>query len=177
MALQSKLEELREQLEQKKSALSDADRAEIQEREQLKELRAAIAEEDRKARELDLDRRMDRARAALGDGVELRAISVIGFPDTFIARPDPIGYKLWTNATEQAASKLARSGVADPADRERRNRELGITVVYDWNGELSGKPEFTNRLDAYLTSNPGIVSPLTDAAVELAGVLAETRKS
>lgn len=162
-------------LDAAKSALSEDDLAERAAREEIAQLEADAAETERKARELDLERRLDRARETLGEAAKLKAVSIREYPDTFIVMRDGKAHGAWQAALE--AASLGKKGFS----RQEANRRYAAASVYDWNGQndftsVVGKDTLGNRLHKFLTENPGIVTPLVDAAAELAGVFAEEKK-
>lgn len=155
-----------------KSALSDDDRREIELRDRVAEILAEAEAEERKARNLDLDRRLEAARETLGEKAGLEAVAIEGFPDTFIVQRQAKAHARWTEDIAKASQPNAK------LDRATVNRAYAVAGVYDWNGEIGGEnPEFTLKLTKYLTENPGIVTPINNASANLAGVFAQERKS
>lgn len=169
--IEAKLEERRKKLEEARSALQPEDLLEIEKREQLAQLETEIEEELQKARDLDLDRRFDAATEALGGSASIRAVSIKGFPDSFIVQKDCAAHNRWKEALYRAAN--------GKGDKEKAGRDYAAAVVYDWNGTVNNgdDPALTLRLLKYLTENPGITTPLVDTAAELVGVFARERKS
>lgn len=159
-------------LEQAKSALSDGDLSEIAERAEIDKLEDEAKAEESKRRELELARRLDSAREALGPDAGLEAVAIIGFPDTFIVRRDGKAHAKWHAAmikSHRPDSKIEPLTVS---------LTYAVAVVHDWNGNVrdDNDAEFTHKLTQYLTANPGIVTPITDVAGRLAGVFAEEFK-
>lgn len=169
--IDDKLAKAKLRLEKAKGTLSESDRKEIEQREQLAKIEAEIAEENRKARELKLDRQLDDAKTALGENAGLVALAIEGMPDTFIVRRNSKAHARWVDEMAKA--------VANKGDRAKVNRDYAVAVVYAWNDDIGNDddPEFTLRLAKYLTENPGIVTPLNNTAADLAGVFATERKS
>lgn len=159
-------------LEKAKAALSEDDRAEIAMREELAQLQAQRELEERAKREVELERRLDSAREELGDEIKVKGVSVREFPDTFVIMRNGKAHAAWSDAISKAVQNKN-------ADRAAIHRKYAIAVVYDWNGinDFETNAESTTRLSQFLTANPGIVTPITDAAAELAGIFAEERKS
>ncbi len=167
--LQSKKLALLAALESAK--LPEEDETEIKARAEIAGIQERLEAEKTKARNLDLDRRMDVIREKLGgDDAPILAVCPRGYPDTFIVSRNTVAHRIWQNAVADAAGKKG-------ADREGIARAYAVSAVEDWNGVTAGSSEFTVKLTKYLTENLGLVTPLTDAAVELAGALAEERKS
>jgi hypothetical protein len=154
-----------------RAAITDDDRAEIELRDKIAQIETEAKAEEIRKRDLDLDRRMDAARETLGDKAGLDSIAIEGFPDTFIVLRNSKAHSKWA----EEIAKVAQSG---KGDRAAVNRAYAVAAVYDWNGEIGGEnPEFTVKLAKYLTENPGIVTPITNALANLAGVFASERKS
>ena len=155
-----------------KSALSEDDLKEIELRNKIAEIEAEAEAEERKARNLDLDRRLEAARETLGEKAGLQAVAIEGFKDTFIIQRQAKAHAKWTEDIARASQPNSK------LDRATVNRAYAVAAVYDWNGEIGGvNPEFTLKLTQYLTDNPGIVTPINNASAELAGVFAQERKS
>ena len=155
-----------------KSALSEDDLKEIELRNKIAEIEAEAEAEERKARNLDLDRRLEAALEVLGEKAGLKAVAIEGFKDTFIVQRQAKAHAKWTEDIAKASQPNAK------LDRATVNRAYAVAAVYDWNGEIGGvNPEFTLKLTQYLTDNPGIVTPINNASAELAGVFAQERKS
>lgn len=154
-----------------KASLSESDLLEIEQRAKLAQIDEEIAEEERKARDLDLARRLDAARISLGDNAGIRAVAIEGFPDTFLVTRNSKAHGQWLDNLTKASAKNE--------SRNKANRIYACAVVYDWNGQIGGDgdSEFTAKLNRYLEENPGIVTPINNAAAELAGVFATERKS
>jgi hypothetical protein len=155
------------------SSLTDADREEIAERAEIAALVEKAKEEERKARNLDLDRRLQEAQERLGTSEGVEALAIEEFPDTFIVKRNSKAHARWN----ESVNKLA--GPNGKGDRAKIYRDYAACVVDDWNGVVLGESdsEMGAKLIKYLVDNPGIVTPLTDCAARLAGVFAEDRKS
>ena len=169
--LEARIQARKAELDKAKAVLSDSDRTEIEQREQLALIDAEVEEEKRKARDLDLARRLDAARERLGETSKVRAIAIEGFEDTFVIVYDPKAHGKWTEDVSKAATKNE--------SRAKANRDYAVAVVCDWNGHVRSDddPEFTTKLAKYLTENPGLVTPINNVAGELAGLYASERKS
>jgi hypothetical protein len=109
--------------------------------------------------------------------VKIEAVAVQDWPDTFIVMRNGKAHGAWTHAMTNAA-QAAANGKKD-VDRASINRKYAVQVIYDWNGytDFEQNTERSKALNDFLTKNPGIVVPITDAAAKLAGVFAEERKS
>jgi hypothetical protein len=174
--LKALIAEAKQKLAEVKGRLTDEDLADIAAFKELDELDSERETEERKQRNLNLDRRMLAAQAALPD-VKFEAVAVQGWPDTFIVRRNGRAHAAWTQQITKA-NIAANNGKKD-VDRESINRRYAIQVVYDWNGQtdFDTNTERSKELNDFLVANPGLVVPITDAAGKLAGVFAEERKS
>jgi len=170
--ISDKLAAAKARLEAAKASLSDADRAEIEGRDQVAQIETEARAEELRKRDLDLDRRLDAAREALGEKAGLEAVAIESFPDTFIVQRNSKAHAKWA----EDIAKVSQSG---KGDRATIHRAYAVTAIYDWNGKVGGDDdsEFTVRLNKYLTENPGMVTPITNALANLAGVFASERKS
>lgn len=177
MDLKAKLDAAKQRLADVKARLTEEDQKDIQSFQELADLEAEREAEERKQRNLDLDRRMLAAQAALGPEVKIEAVSVQEWPDTFIVKRNGRAHAAWTQATTNAATAAA-NGKKD-VDRASINRKYAIQVIYDWNGrtDFDTNTELSKELNDFLIENPGLVVPITNAAAMLAGVFAEERKS
>lgn len=174
MDLKSKLAAEKDKLAEVKARLSEEDLADIAVLQELADTKAEREAEERKQRNLDLDRRFLKAQAELGEDAKIEAVSVQEFPDTFIVMRNGKAHAQWN----QTMSNAAANGKKD-VDRVSINRKYAVQVIYDWNGytDFSTNTERSKALNDFLTENPGVVVPITDAAAKLAGVFAEERKS
>jgi hypothetical protein len=177
MDLKAKLEEAKQKLAEVKARLTEADQEEIAAFKELADLEAEREAEERKQRNLDLDRRVLAAQEALGPNAAIEAVAVQDWTDTFIVRRNGKAHAQWTQAMTTAATAAA-NGRKD-IDRASINRKYAIQVIYDWNGhtDFEENTERSKALNDYLVENPGLLVPITDAAAKLAGVFAEERKS
>jgi hypothetical protein len=176
MDLKAKLDEAKQKLAEVKARLTEADQEEISAFKELADLDAEREAEERKQRNLDLDRRVLAAQEALGPNVKIEPVSVQDWSDTFIVRRNGKAHAQWTQAMTNAAAAAA-NGKKD-VDRASINRRYAIQVIYDWNGYTDFEnTERSKALNDFLTENPGLLVPITDAAARLAGVFAEERKS
>jgi hypothetical protein len=170
--INSKRKAAEERLAAAQAKLSADDRAEIEERDQISKLTEDAKIEEEKARQLDLQRRLDAAEAALGSSVRLTTVAIEGMLDSFIVQCEPHAHTKWENDL----SRMASSG---KGERSAIHRAYAQAVVYDWNGSVRNDTdsEFTTKLVKFLSENPGVVTPLTDAAIRLAGAVASEHKS
>lgn len=175
--LKTKIEAAKQKLAEAKARLTEEDQADIEAFKELASLEAEREAEERKQRNLDLDRRVIAAQEALGADVKIEPVAVQEWPDTFIVMRNGKAHAAWTQATTNAATAAA-NGKKD-IDRASINRKYAIQVVYDWNGytDFATNTERSKALNDFLIENPGIVVPITNAAAMLAGVFAEERKS
>ncbi len=171
MDLKARIAQEKSLLEKVQASLSDEDREEIALREQLAELRATREKEELAKREMELERRLDKAREADPEGT-FEGVLPAGFPDAFIVMRSGKAHANWYQEITKAVSNKN-------ADRQAINRRYACAVVYDWNGidNFDNNSEGSAKLNRYLTENPGLVTPITDAAAKLAGVFLEERKS
>ena len=169
------LKEQREAAAARKAAasasLTDADRAEIEERDALASEIAAAEEEERKARKLSLDRREDAARAKLGPKVIVRALDLeatIPRAGTFILRTPP-----------GAAWDTFRKSIGDQnGDHGLAYRAFAGACVEDWNGQTditSNNSAAGSALAQLFRELPALPMTIANVGGELAG-LAETKK-
>jgi hypothetical protein len=157
--------------------IAPEDQAEIEQRAELAQAEAALRELERKKRDLDLARRVDSAMAKLGDKVRVRGVSIVGCPDTFIVRSNPIAHRQMVEDLSRINVSAAQGQVVE---REPVRIRYALACMYDWNGEIQDgtNAELTAKLSKFLRDEyPGALTPITDAASELAGIIAEERKS
>lgn len=176
MDLKAKLDAAKARLADVKARLTEDDQKDIIAFKELSDLEAETEAEERKQRNLDLDRRMMAAQTANPDAT-FEAVAVQGWPDTFIVRRNGRAHAAWNQAMTNAASQAAQ-GKKD-IDRASINRKYAVQTVHDWNGntDFDTNVERAKALNDYLIENPGLLVPITDAAAKLAGVFAEERKS
>jgi hypothetical protein len=91
-----------------------------------------------------------------------------GYPDTFIMRRDGKAHSMWVKQIET----IARS---KKGDTQEATRKYAVACVYDWNGITDFDATTGMRLHQFLTDNPGIVTPLTNACAELVGVYEDSK--
>jgi hypothetical protein len=163
-------------LDAAKAALTDEDRDELNQRVEIAKIETETEEEERRLRNLDLERRLDSAKDALGESV-VEALSVDGFPDTFIIQRNGRAHGKWED--DMSSLNHPDRNKNRKLDRASIYRNYAVECIYDWNGRLvdGSDPKFTLQVHKYLTENPGIVSTITNVAAKLAGVFAENRKS
>lgn len=173
--LEEQLMAEREKLAQAKAALSDEDRREIGLRKEIAQTKGEREEEERTKRQADLDRRLDAARVKLPEAT-FEGVMVKGFPDTFIVRRNGRAHAAWLDASSRSHVTGGKR-----ADREQMHKKYAMDVIYDWNGitfedgPRGANPEDTRKLSKFLDENPGVITPITDEAVRLAGVFADAR--
>lgn len=152
-------------------AITPEDKAEIDARAELEKLSEKRRAAEQQRRDLDLIRRFDAARDTLGADARIEQLSIVGWPDTFIVQYMPKSHAKWLRGIENSA-------VNKKVDRDDVYRDYAVACVIDWNGITDfDDSEHGAALNAYLRHNPGLVRPICDAAVRLAGAVAEERKS
>jgi hypothetical protein len=170
MDLKSKVEQAKARRDATKAKLTPQDIEEIALRSELETIESEEKAERKRQQDLDIARRMERARAKLGEKAAIISLTFSEYEDTFIVIRDNVAHRMWRKALED-------KGMTGKGDSEEIRISYAVASVYDWNGEETGTPEITLNLKKYLTENLGLVTPITDAAVELAGALAAERKS
>jgi hypothetical protein len=170
MTYQEKLTQAKAKLEEAQASLSDANRAEQAARAELEAIEAETQALAREKRDLDLARRLDASQETLGEKAVLRAVAIQNYPDTFIVRRNGKAHADWTDRVSAANS-------GKKIDLQQAARQYAAMCVCDWNGETNLDGAKGTELLRFLQENPGIVTPLTNAAAELSGVFAEDTKS
>lgn len=156
-------------------AKAKADLATAQERAKPRLEQAALADELRiTEREIAFLASEDR-RMRLPDPDAAETLMVETFPDTFIVHRNSAGHREFTAALKRRGALP----VKQQKDSEPIYRQYALAAVVDWNGtdlrDDLASAEATHKLDAYLTANPGLLTPITDLAGKLAGVFADER--
>jgi hypothetical protein len=172
MTLQEKLAAAKTQLAAAQATLTDADKEEQAARAELEAIEAEMQAVAKAKRDLDLARRLDTAQETLGPTAVLKAVAIQCYPDTFILRRNGKAHAEWSEkvALAQAGNKKI--------DQAMAARQYAVACIYDWNGETSSLDGAKGvELSKFLQANPGVVTPLVNAAAELAGVFAEESKS
>ena len=168
--------------EKKKAAaeasFTEADRVEQAKRERLAKLEAEARAAAVQKRDLDLARRMDAAREALGDDVRICDVIIEGTDHTFVVKdPGAKAYIEWEKSIKKSGLKGSGVNGADVT------RTLALVAVHDWNGITDWKAlnedGETNgsALIELLKKSPGIATILCNEATTLAGLSREDRKS
>jgi hypothetical protein len=172
MDLSERIAEAKRRKQVADEAITEADRLEIAQRQQLAEIEGEAKLVELKRRQLDLDRRVDIARSNLGPEIPVRGILMEDYNDSFVVIADGAAHAKWSNS-------IAMFNATGKGDRLEIGREYARSVVYDWDGQIfdDQSSELTHKLEVRLTEKPGFVSPITNAAADLAGVFAEARKS
>jgi hypothetical protein len=156
------------------AALSADDQSEIDGRAAAAKAEAEADEAEAVKRNLDLARRLDAARMAKPADT-FRAFGIKGWPDTFVIRRNGAAFAAWQTAERTAMA--TESPTARAAQIAEARLQYAQGSVYDWNGRVISVAEDTLALIEYLKANPGHIVPITDAALEMAGVVAEAAKS
>ncbi len=141
---------------------------------------AALLDEARsysnEVRDVDIARRLDATREALGPDIPLDSYAHAELPDSFIVRsPTEPDYKRWEKAIQNSQQKK-RSG----SDLSDAGTELALACIYDWNGEtdLHGiASKKGGALLAWAQANGPAMSAIFNLAQELGGFRREARKS
>jgi CRP-like cAMP-binding protein len=167
------LEERRAELTKKRDAaralMTSADRDEVKAREEIAKLEDEEREAVAERRALDLARRFEAAADKVG-AETIRPLSIKGFPDTFIVERNGGAHAAWSKSIADSVSNKK-------IDRAEVDRKYAREAIRDWNGRDLEDSTVTHELDKFLTTNPGVVTPITNLAAELNGVFAEERKS
>jgi hypothetical protein len=177
MDLTKQIEEAKARKAKALTALTEEDWIEKAQRDELAQIdrEAKTAEETK--RELDLARRLDAAHEALPDK-KLKSVAPVEFPDTFV-----ICYsgKAHSDYQNEQTRQMRREQNGQKANYELARRTYALAVVIDWNGRADygelGDPDMTRQLGKYLDENPGLLTPITEAAATLAGIISEEKKS
>lgn len=174
MDLQQRLAAAQAKRAAAEAAITDDDRAEQELRDKIAaEESAALAAADAK-RALDAERYLDATRAEFGDAAALKIVSVKSFPDTFIVKRNGQAHARWhTRLTDGSRNGKKIDSIALGLD-------YALAAVVSWNGRSLGGEvgnDVGPALRLFLQANPGVITPITDAAGELNGIFAEERKS
>ncbi|SRR6266404_869447 len=171
--LDARLATAKARLAAAKSAFTDEDREARALRTEIAQREAEAEEAEREKLAEDLEVRLELARAE-NPGKTFRAVMMKTFPDTFIVFRNGKAHAAWTDAITRAVQASAQG---KNIDRAPINREYALRCTFDWNGQqdFDTNTDLSDRLRKYLDVNPGLLTPLTDAAGELAGVFADER--
>jgi hypothetical protein len=175
--LKLKLEAAKAAAAAAETLLTDSDKLEIEQRVEIAKLEGVARTAAIAKRDLELDRRYDAASEAMPDA-KLDKLTVQEFPeDAFVLK-----YSGKAHADFESALRRAKAGETQkhPADFAPPRRQYALRVVVDWNGRTNydgTDSQFSVDLAKYLTENPGLVTPITEMASTLAGIVAEERKS
>lgn len=176
--LAERLEETRARRKAAESAITEADKAEIQMREEMAREEAAAREAEEQRRALALARRLDAARERMPEGTALRELAIKDSEHTFvIAYPGSAAYNTWEKGI--AKSVTAEISGGKPVDRASINRDFAVASVVDWNGitDFSGATTNGSDLIDLLKAHPPIATEIVNVAAELGKVAKEARKS
>lgn len=176
----SRFERLQAKLVQSEAARVAAEGAlTVEDRKEIELRRAIATAEERRAqaeiekRDLDLERRLERAIENSAPTAKLTSLPIDHHPDTFILRHSSSAYARWE--TEVGASMHNKK-----MDKAKVSRDYAVAVVIDWNGhDLSDsiRAEKGGELVEFLKNNPAIVTKIVNEAATLAGAFSEARKS
>ncbi len=158
-------------------APTDEEKAERALRQKIAQLEADAEDAERERLAADLDARVDAVRAADPKGRYIGIMSKT-FADTFIVQRNGRAHAAW-GAAQSAMLTDRAQGKRAPVDASQIDRDYVLECVYDWNGrtEFDSDPELSSKLRAYLIENPGLITPIKNAAGELAGAFVEERAS
>lgn len=158
------------------AALTDEMRAEIAFRAEESAWIERDAIDAKLKRDLDIAHREEAAREALGEKAKIGLVVIDDYPDSFILTHKPDAFKLW-ESTLNSGKKFDRLAV---------NLRFAVAAIHDWNGITDWNTPMPNylgkqssagvELGAYLTANPGMITPITNEAARLAGLFKEERK-
>jgi hypothetical protein len=158
------------------AALSEADALEIEQRAEVERIEEDARALETKKRDLSLTQRLELAREAMPEA-KLRGVAIQEFPDTFVVRYKPAAHSAFLGSQRQAqmADQQGKRG-----DWVTGRRQYALATVVDWNGRSNYNgtdSQLTDDLRKYLTEHEGLVTAITNVAAELAGIVAEERKS
>jgi hypothetical protein len=176
-ALEARRAAAMERIAKATASVSDEDRARRAEREEIAALEAHADQIERDQLAAALADRVEMARAS-NPKSQFSGLMIRTFPDTFIVMRNGQAHAAWQAAIINAGRTETQNRA--PVDRSPINMKYALACVFDWNGEQNfgadkDGTENADRLRKYLIQNPGIVTPITDAAAELAGVFADER--
>jgi len=173
---------LKEQLEasraKRKAAEDSVTESESQEQRDIREIAEndeRVAEIAKDRRDTDLAKRLLAAKEAHPEWT-LRSLTIKERSDTFIVRANPDAHRNWQAAAIAKASKGGGGTKAnDVTDATDRARAYALASVVDFNGKAVDSVDI-RELDKFLQLHQGLVTPITDAAIELNGAVTEERK-
>lgn len=160
-----------------KGLLSDADRAEAEQRAELEREKSAEDEALTEARAFGLARRVDEAEATIGGAV--RGLAIEGTAHSFVVKnPGAAAYNRWDEGVNASAMAIALDKRAK-RDRATVAVEFAAACVADWNGmtDFSAATENGADLIKFLTDNPAIRTEVVNNGIELSKLAAEAKKS
>lgn len=180
--LQDRIEAARRAAEQAEAKLSPKDVEEEMVRAERTQYEKRAADALRRHLELDLARRADVARDALGEDAKLRSLIVddLKSPHTFIIKDaGAAAFKAWQQGISDATIGKLAKGTRDKVDRDAVSLDYAVRAVHDWNGITDFSPTTTHghELIEWLKAHPAVVANIVAAAHVLAGYSAEERKS
>ncbi|MEQ9324837.1 MAG: hypothetical protein RIF41_37065 [Polyangiaceae bacterium] len=168
--LRARIAEEQERLDAIEASISPEDREEMELRRRLREREEEREEREQEARETALARRLEEAKEAF-PGEQLVSLAIDGYPDTFLLKHNRSAFVRWND-------EIAKSVHNKRLKRPDIMRRWAVGLVIDWNGQdLSDPMSSGAELDAYLKEHSGIVTAITNAGGELAGVVGKARKS
>lgn len=172
--LEARLAAAQARLAAAKNAVSEDDIAARELRAQIQKAEAEAESEERTKLFDALTDRLEATKVAFPDR-QFLPVMAQRYPDTFIVARNGKAHASWVAALARSTRASMQGKTAE--DPSKITLQYAIDSLYDWNGATAfdTDPELSRKLRIYLTENPGLVSPITEAAGELAGVFADQR--
>lgn len=156
------------------AAFSDDDRAEAQARAEEETILAAARKLAAEKLEIDLARREDAAREALGPRIPVRRLVLEDLGHSMIVRaPSAKAHQTWEK-------QIAESAGNSKIDRAEVTRNYALACVYDWDGatDLHGLASAQGaELLRFVKEYPAVATSIANLAAELGGLVLASRKS
>lgn len=165
--LKEQLESARTELEKLEASVTPEETEEQRDIAALAEITSKRDAIIRERRDRDLAKRLMVSRAA-HPGVVMLSLTLLGFDDGFIVKRNAAAHKVWM-ASQEKRSK-------DPTiDRYPALISYAMAVVVDWNGKPVDSVNIRD-LEKYLEKNEAVADGITNAAIEMSGLIAEGKK-
>lgn len=159
------------------SVITPEERIDIDALAERDKLRSERLANEAARRDIDVETRLDAARAALGDDVRIGVVIVEGTEHSFIVKdPGAKAYLQWEKDVQR--SRIKGTGV----DLAQVTRTIALAAIHDWNGitdwkgSTDGEPNGHLLADVLKTS-PGIATLISGEATDLAGLSRGDKKS
>lgn len=156
------------------ASITDEDKAEALARAEEEALLEAAKKVAAEKLELDLARREDAARDALGPGTPIRRLVLEELGHSFILRaPTAKAHSAWEKQIAESASN-------SKIDRAEVTRNYALACVYDFDGatNIHGiASEKGAELLGLVKAYPAIATSIANVAAELGGLVLASRKS